>query len=49
FVQCNRARKMGLTGQRLLKKQPQWQDFAAELLKFAGERFSLQESVAESA
>ena len=48
FVQCNKARKMGLTGQRLLKKQPQWQDFAAEIGKFAGERFKLQEAAAES-
>ena len=48
FVQCNKARKMGLTGQRMLKKQPQWQDFAVELGKFAGERFRLQEAAAES-
>ncbi|MBU1107283.1 MAG: glycosyltransferase [Candidatus Riflebacteria bacterium] len=47
FVQRNKARKMGLAGQRLLKKQPEWRDFAAELLKIAAERFKIQEAAVE--
>lgn len=41
---CNKARKMGLVGQRFMKKQPDWKSFAADVAKIAGERFSLQKS-----
>lgn len=43
FTCNNKARKMGLVGQRQLKTRPDWKSFAADLMNVAVTRFRSQE------